>query len=633
MNDMSSFQWQVRGGRVVAVHEGNVIYPTAEEVFKAVFGPGKEFRGIPFELRPNEDLPQLTFSRFPAPIAVRLYEDVQNIHLKLGAFVAQAFQEIDEVQDQLISETSWFPIHRNEISLANQWIANLGLNKERPISISDLLKLRLDSNCPVKLIDDVVLDSSGLVAKFGAEVGPIEGLRGELYPYQREGVRFLSAIAREGIGCILADEMGLGKTLQIIALAQLENNSGRSPILVISPATLLENWRREFANFAPLLRVNIHAGPNRVGIARRFRDWDVTVTSYETAVKDELLITDVLWNLVVLDEAQSIKNPDAERTRVAKSLRRLTSVAVTGTPVENRLTDLWSLTDFALPGLLGSLDAFRFRVDDRIEDASALSPLVAPLILRRRVIEVAADLPEKIEIRQALNLTQTQAEAYDKVRLDALRDFGAAGGLVSIAKLRAYCAHADESSFGLASGMEKFLRIEELLDEIFSLNEKALIFCSFTQTTDNLIAVLRRRFPGAYIDFIDGRVAVPGRQAIVDALFSHQGPGCLVLNPKAAGTGLNITTANHVIHFNPEWNPALTDQASARAHRRKQTRPVTVHHLFYADTVEEIMVDRANQKRELAVVAVAGHDGDSDPVCIAKALQMSPFRTSELTND
>lgn len=443
---------------------------------------------------------------------------------------------------------------------------------------------------------------------------------------------FLSAVARESIGCVLADEMGLGKTLQVIALLSIEKAAARGPNLIVCPATLLENWRREIAAFAPHLLTLVHSGFTRTGNPVVFASYDVVVVSYETAVRDEPLLSSAVWNVLALDEAQNIKNPDAQRTAAVKGLPRRVSLAVTGTPVENKLTDLWSIADFALPGLLGSRKDFETAYDDSHEDASRLAPVVAPILLRRRVADVARDLPPRIDIPQVLSMTRQMASLYEDIRKEIADTYGTSATLVALGKLRQFCAHPRLLGISWedpAKGMPKYQRLVEILEEIFAHGQKALVFSSFTGMADILLEDIPKRFPSAWAGVIDGRVPVEDRQALVDRFSEHDGFGFLALNPKAAGVGLNITAANHVIHYNPEWNPAVEDQASARAHRRKQKLPVTVHHLFFADSVEEVVADRLDLKRMIAGGAVVGHKGTSDASDIARALMISPLAHQE----
>ncbi|RMH15386.1 MAG: DEAD/DEAH box helicase, partial [Gammaproteobacteria bacterium] len=401
------------------------------------------------------------------------------------------------------------------------------------------------------------------------------------------------------------------------------------PSLVIAPATLLENWRRELSRFAPGLSVLVHRGSTRTGFPDDLRTAHTVVTSYETAVRDQYLLGMVNWNIVVLDEAQAIKNPESERSRVVRAIPRRIGLAVTGTPVENRLTDLWSIMDFAIPGLLGTRDEFERTYPDDTRGAARLEPIVSPVMLRRRVSEVAGDLPERIDMTQYLELDEATAERYDRLREQAIGEYGDHATFRSLVRLRQLCTHpriieGDVEPGDLASESVKYRRLLEILEEISEQGEKAIIFTSFTRMIDLLVRDLSRRL-GILTDCIDGRTPQEDRQPRLDRFASHAGPGVLVLNPRAAGTGLNITAANHVIHYNPEWNPALEDQASARAYRRGQTRPVTVHRLIYARTVEEIMDQRLKRKRELADNAVVGTDArEADLLDVMAALRVSP---------
>ena len=331
---------------------------------------------------------------------------------------------------------------------------------------------------------------------------------------------------------------------------------------------------------------------------------------------------------MVLDEAQAIKNPDAKRTRTIKSIKRQAAIAVTGTPVENRLTDLWSIADFLLPDRLGTLFDFQRAFPETRDGATALEPRVTPFILRRRVAEVATDLPPRIDIPQAIELDDKSVLAYERIRATA--DPAARGSALAVLqKLRLFCTHpwlADESRDVTDPKLcsNKLVRVNQILEEVFGWGEKVLLFSSFHEMSDLLARTINMTF-GVPVNQIDGRTPVPERQALVDRFSETQGAAALVLNPRAAGTGLNIVAANHVIHYNLEWNPAIEDQASARAFRRGQTRPVTVHRLFYSGTVEEFIDSRSTSKRDLARTSIVGSDGsDLDATDLIRALSVSP---------
>lgn len=450
-----------------------------------------------------------------------------------------------------------------------------------------------------------------------------------LYNYQDDGWRWLKFLASQEMGGILADEMGLGKTLQIISLMSDagQGNASALPALIVAPGSLLENWKREIAKFSPALKVLKHHGPRRTGRPAELIQYEVIVTSYDTIVRDTGMFGMIEWPLVVLDEAQHIRNPAAIRTRAAKALRRKTGIAVTGTPLENRLTDLWSLMDFSIPGHLGTQEDFTTNFEESVEAAARLEELISPVILRRRVRDVAGDLPERIDIPQAIELSPEEAEAYERERSAIFAEHGQAAILVALTRLRMFCAHPGLLD-DMTSSIEfsKLERLQEILEEVFASSEKVIIFTSYTAMADTITDFVKRTW-GIFAGCLDGRLAIDNRQPLIDRFSEVKGPAVLVLNPKAGGAGLNITAANHVVHYNLEWNPALEDQASARAHRRGQTRPVTVHRLYCAGTVEEVVNERTLRKRELSQAAIVGVTGqDNDYEDILKALQRSPLQ-------
>ncbi|OXJ06529.1 MULTISPECIES: DEAD/DEAH box helicase [Burkholderia] len=624
---MNTATWVVENCQILLKKaSGERVVPPAIDIFRAIFG---RLRVCADEAvrSPLDDISSLTFSRAPAQPAVRLSgSDGRNLRLTFGHATDAGFVRVHGESDQLIHDGRWYAIRADLVRAALDWLEIVGVQPDGLITVGDLVALRAQKETPFAVFDEVIFDAAKSV--IDEPRAPIAGFSGVLYPYQLSGVAFLSLVAEQGVGCILGDEMGLGKTAQVIALLQIEKNAGRGPALVVAPATLLENWRREFASFAPTLTVSLHAGAGRAGISARLQSTDVILVSYDTAMRDEEILSQIAWNVIVLDEAQAIKNPEAQRTVTVKRLPRRVSIAVTGTPLENRIDDLWSLADFAMPGLLGGRNAFLSQFGNEIEDAVRLAPIVAPMLLRRKVMDVAQDLPERIEVPQALQMPLHLAQVYEALRKRTLEEFGPTGGLVATTRLRMLCAHpllvgswhADPSI-----EMPKYERTVELLEEIFSGGEKALIFSTYQAMANLFMSDMPRRFPKAFFDFIDGRVEGTMRQTVVDRFFEHRGYGVLFLNPKAAGSGLNITTANHVIHYNPEWNPALTAQASARSYRRKQTRPVTIHHLFYVQTVEDVIRSAAAFKQDLAREAVTGHEGDIDPMAIAQALHVSPL--------
>jgi len=624
---MTTSTWEVDGSQIyLSSDDGQMISPSANDIFNAAFNRVRMCRGIQVR-SPMEDLPLLSFSRQPAMPAIRISgTEGRSLLLQLGLATDSGFIEPLRDSDQIIHDSKWYPVRNDLLEGARLWLQAAGIVSQGAITVGHLVALRTKPDKPFRIFDEVKFDASTPHVEPQRE--EIVGLEGVLYPYQVSGVGFMSMVAEQGVGCILGDEMGLGKTAQVIAVLQIEKNAGRGPSLVVAPATLLENWRRELVQFAPSLTILKHAGADRAGVASKLLGVDVVLVSYDTVIRDEEILNQISWNVLTLDEAQAIKNPDAQRTEVVKRLPRRVSIAVTGTPLENRLDDLWSLADFAMPGLLGERGSFISQFGNDLEDAARLAPIVAPMLLRRKVLDVARDLPERIEVPQALQMSSALAQVYETLRVHTLEEFGPAGGLVATTRLRMLCAHPSLVGSWHADPafeMDKYSRTVELLEEIFSAGEKVLVFSTYQAIADLFLSDMPRRFPKGFFDFIDGRVESSARQQVVDRFFAHQGYGALFLNPKAAGSGLNITTANHVIHYNPEWNPALTLQASARSFRRKQTRPVTIHHLFYAQTVEEVIRNAASFKQGLAAEAVTGHKGSVDPLSIAHALQISPL--------
>jgi SNF2 family DNA or RNA helicase len=352
------------------------------------------------------------------------------------------------------------------------------------------------------------------------------------------------------------------------------------------------------------------------------------VASYDTVVRDNGLLATVVWDAVVIDEAQAIRNPETARSAAVFSLRRRRGFAMTGTPVENRLLDLWSIMNFVAPGHLGTSREFQSIYSEDSDGAALLEPLVSPLMLRRRVLEVAQDLPERIDIDVPLVLPPAEAKRYEELRLAALADYGPVGAMVAITRLRQYCGHP--IALGEAyDDPDQFPKLERLLDiceEVFASGEKLIIFSAYTAVSDLIVSALRRRL-SAWVDQMDGRDEMSLRQGIVDRFSALRGAAALVLNPKVAATGLNITAATHVVHYGLEWNPALEAQASARAWRRGQERPVTVHRLFFVRTVEEVMNDRLQQKQHLSDTAVVGVEGtEEDRRDALAALAVSPLQ-------
>lgn len=523
-------------------------------------------------------------------------------------------------------------------------------NQIVPISVStrnvlaELVDLR--ANCrtagltvaEVVAIDRIAAKSSlqvvnrGVLDSFLTSCNPIEFrslLAIEPYPYQKVGIEWLVAQREQGAsGALLADVMGLGKTLQGIGLIASEIEFGRLNNLVLCPGTLTENWRRELSRFAPHLTLYLHRGSSRTGLAKRLKNHDVVVSTYDVLLQDWQLFLDVEWNVVILDEAQAIKNPDAARSRRAKSLVRNFGLAVTGTPLENRSLDLWSVAEFAQPEVLPARhtveDARQLNFDDQISIAESLNDVIRPMMLRRQLDDVDLQLPEKIQIDHALEWPSELVSLYDETRAEAIAQFSRAGGLVAVARLRKLTTHP--VMFGLNSAdpcelSPKFAQMASILEELLQQGEKAIVFCGYTKMIDYITDWATETFPQSLVLKLDGRTDMNLRQPMIEEFNSDSRGGILITNPTVAGAGLNITGANHVILYNLEWNPAKEAQSIARIHRNGQIRACFVHRFYYADTIEEVINQRLLEKRELASVGIDGGISQSD---IRDALNVTP---------
>jgi len=462
----------------------------------------------------------------------------------------------------------------------------------------------------------------------GADVVVPPELRGTLRPYQQTGVQWLWLLSQMGLGACLADDMGLGKTIQILTLILMQKRSRSTgsprPALLVLPASLLGNWGAEINKFAPSLNcVFVHPSQSTPEtLSRIAKDpqrglagVDAVLTTYAMASKLAWL-AEAEWSLLVLDEAQAIKNPAARQTRAVKQLKARARIVLTGTPVENRLTDLWSIFDFICPGLLGSVKAFGGfvrQMESRASDPyGPLRKLVSPYILRRMKTDrsIISDLPDKVEQTAYCGLSRKQAILYEESvrQLDkALKeqDEGIARRgiiLAFILRFKQICNHPDQwlGSGGYApNDSGKFHRLRELCDEIASRQEKVLVFTQFRELADPLAAFLCTIFGRGGL-VLHGGTAIGKRKQLVDAFQEETGSPFMVLSLKAGGTGLNLTAASHVIHFDRWWNPAVENQATDRAFRIGQRRNVVVHKFVCQGTIEERIDALIRDKTELA---------------------------------
>jgi len=459
-----------------------------------------------------------------------------------------------------------------------------------------------------------------------ARVEPGAALNGALRPYQQVGVRWLYFLSKLGLGACLADDMGLGKTVQVLALllvfrSQTTSETERLPSLLVAPASLLANWAAEIDKFAPSLKAFV-AHPSAVPAselkARKpegLGDVDLVITSYGSLLRVPWL-AEVRWRLAVLDEAQAIKNSDAKQTRAAKKLNAQARFALTGTPVENRVGDLWSIFDFLNPGLLGSSKEFTSLVKhlaERPHNAYApLRELVQPYILRRLKTDksVIADLPDKTEVRAFCQLSRKQAALYEQAVEELARQLETTdegiqrkGVVLSfLMRFKQICNHPSQwlgDGAWAAEDSGKWARLRDIAEVIAARQEKVLVFTQFREVTAPLAAFLGSVFgrPGLVLH---GETPVRSRQGLVRQFQEDEDVGFFVLSLKAGGFGLNLTAASHVVHFDRWWNPAMENQATDRAFRIGQKKNVLVHKFICRGTVEEKIDELIESKRQLS---------------------------------
>jgi SNF2 family DNA or RNA helicase len=446
---------------------------------------------------------------------------------------------------------------------------------------------------------------------------------GVLRPYQERGLSWLAFLGQAGLGAILADSMGLGKSAQTLALLAQEQDDGvsRGPSLLICPMTLVGNWEREAARFTPGLRVHVHHGADRLAgedLAAALAGVDLVLTTYGVATRDREELSRVDWARVICDEAQNIKNAGTRQAQAVRAIPAPARIALTGTPVENRLSDLWSLMEFTSPGLLGSAEKFRQRFAIPIERAGdeaaaeQLRRITGPFILRRLKTDksIIADLPDKLEMKVWCNLTPEQASLYQATVDDMMARIEAAEpgierrGLVlaTMAKLKQVCNHpahllADGSRLDGRSG--KLARLEEIGEEIVAAGERALCFTQYAEFGHMLQPYLAARL-GCEVLYLHGGTAKKKRDQLVTEFQEGTGPCVFILSLKAGGTGLNLTAANHVVHVDRWWNPAVEDQATDRAFRIGQRKDVQVRKFVCVGTVEERIDAMIEEKKALA---------------------------------
>ncbi len=599
---------------------------------------GKRERGVGLSLRvtPSPSGPRSVVS----PLGLEaLVEFDWQVALGGQSLPREEFLELAQMKQPLVRvRGQWVELSPERVE---EVLEALQARPETPkMTLGDVLQLELgrprDGSLPVTDLEATGWIETLLTRLAGREELPhLEAPRsfhGKLRPYQKHGLSWLSFLGRWNLGACLADDMGLGKTVQVLALLlHLEENGELDrPVLLICPTSVVSNWRKEAERFAPTLRVLIHHGQERHEgevFQREAERHHLVVSTYSLVHRDMERLMGVEWAGLVLDEAQNIKNPHAKQTRALRKLVAPRRMALTGTPVENRLSELWSIMEFLNPGYLGSEAVFRRRYAlpiERYRDPTAtteLRKLVEPFVLRRVKTDptVIKDLPSKNEMKVYCGLTQEQATLYQAVVSESLEKIEASEGigrkgevLAALTRLKQICNHpahflADGSSLGNRSG--KLTRLTEMVEELLAEGDRALVFTQYAEM-GKLIQRHLRESLSVDVLFLHGAVPASERERLIGAFQDdREGPPVFVLSLKAGGFGLNLTEARHVFHYDRWWNPAVEDQATDRAFRIGQKRSVSVYKFICAGTVEERVDELAERKKELAEAVIQSGEG------------------------
>lgn len=520
-----------------------------------------------------------------------------------------------------VYQNYWIPYDMNYMAPLRAALAILNVSPLSQISIGKLLKLisalreyQIEIDDEAELENYVVNTSHVTVVELALP----------LYEYQEKGIAWLIELSNQEIGGLLCDEMGLGKTAQAFGLIKHFVDGGRKKILVVTPASLIYNWSREIYKFVPGLEHYLHVGPDRSFHPSELESKSVVIVSYDLLTRDLANFSKISWDLVICDEAQSLKNSDSKRHSAVRDLNCFRKFLITGTPIENSLTDLWSLINIVRPGLLGTLRSFQALLEDHPVDARRLSNFASPLMLRRLVKDVAKDLPELITKDIALLGTNLFTNYYEMKRQEFLTS--KQNSLAAITELTQICCYPGIKDDTYVDRHDaKINETLEILSNVKRNGEKAIIFTTFTASLDLIRSIISKQLSPNYISTIDGRVSPSKRQGIIANFEQVDGFAVLCIQPVAGGVGLNMTGANHVIHFNRQWNPAVERQATARAYRRGQQLTVFEYLLGYIGTIEEYISDTLSRKAELAAVGTEAPSSEGSDKDIQKALSISPL--------
>ncbi|MFK8186626.1 MAG: DEAD/DEAH box helicase [Phormidesmis sp.] len=526
----------------------------------------------------------------------------------------------------------WIELRPQDVKAAKEFFDKR--KGQTKLSVEEALRISTGDNQLIDKLPVVKFDTSGKLDDLittmttgNQSLTPVtepDGFEGQLRPYQAKGVSWLSFLEQWGLGACLADDMGLGKTIQLIAflLYLRQENALGGPVLLVCPTSVLSNWQREVRKFGPELRALVYHGdkrPKGSALVNATEKLDLVITSYTLVQRDLKDLKKVAWRGMVLDEAQNIKNPSAKQSVAVRDIESEFRIALTGTPVENRLSELWAIMDFLNPGYLGPLNFFKRRFATPIEkygdtdSLKTLRSLVQPFILRRLKTDrtIIQDLPDKQEMTVFCGLTAEQARLYQKLVDDTLGEIDDATGvqrrgmiLGLLVKLKQICNHPaqylKQESLGKYRRSGKLQRLDEMLEEVVAEGDRALIFTQFAEWGKLLSSHLEHRLK-TKTQFLYGSTSQTKREEMVDRFqLDPNGPKIFILSLKAGGVGLNLTRANHVFHFDRWWNPAVENQATDRAFRIGQTKNVQVHKFVTTGTLEERINDMINSKKALA---------------------------------
>jgi SNF2 family DNA or RNA helicase len=572
---------------------------------------------------------ELIISKRPAKI--QFVFEITVAHFFILFFRGKA---LDKEQTNSLVKLGYFIFDRKRVHFVSSRIC-----EHLMIAFGDLSSLKL-----IKLLRSLYQD--GLISEFPVDL--LEQLRvnqkqkahhenlfvQSLYPYQTEGVNWLSFCAENGIGTILADDMGLGKTAQVIALCcDILGKNPNSKILIVVPNPLLDNWVREIQFFAPSIIPYLHYGKNRRGVSSAFDKHNVIITPYTTMSSDITMFEEMYFDLALFDEASMLKNPNSSRSLSARRLNVGVKIAMSGTPVENSLMDAWALTDLVFEGFLGTQKNFKSNyVHEKLSETlnnnlEELESSLRQITLRRMKKDVLEQLPDKLDIHTAVSLGEREKINYNTLidEMQSDRENGGGGILPLINKLQQFTAHPalidpviTHDAKTLIKYSSKFELLILQLDNIAQTNEKVIIFATFQKAIDLIQGAIKEIY-GILPSIIDGRTPNKERQPLIDTFSSTHGFDVLLLHPRTAGMGLNITAATNVIHYCRQWNPALEEQATARAWRNGQKSIVNVYYMYYADTIEEEIDKRIRLKQQLSdrVVSVTDDKNTDKQVMLA----------------